>query len=156
MDERKPSIPPSEFHLRSAFEWTSADIDPPPAELARSGEFVALERRQSRSGQIEPCRNDFSNEPSVAAYCRNEWKVSEGFLTALSAMVIARVEQLRAGKPPVRGAKPFALYHPFSARDVYVELFVATDRTQELNDILCSRPQPAALSVRKSRPPKES
>jgi hypothetical protein len=32
MDESKPSIPPSEFHLRSASEWTSADIDPPPAE----------------------------------------------------------------------------------------------------------------------------
>jgi hypothetical protein len=34
MDESKPSIPPSEFRLRSAYERTSADIDLPPAELA--------------------------------------------------------------------------------------------------------------------------
>jgi hypothetical protein len=52
MDESKPSIPLSEFCLRSASEWTSADIDPPPAELAKSAELVAVER-QSRSGQIE-------------------------------------------------------------------------------------------------------
>ena len=106
MDESKPPIPPSEFRLRSASEWTSADIDPPPAEFAKSDELVALER-QSRSGQIEPCRNDFSDGPSVAVYYRNEEEVSEGFLIALGAMGLARVEQLpEPAKPPVGGAKP--------------------------------------------------
>ena len=106
MDERKPPIPPSEFRLRSAFERTSADIDSPPAEFAKSDERVALER-QSGSGQIEPCRNDFSDGPSVAVYYRNEEEVSEGFLIALNAMGIARVEQLpEPAEPPVRGAKP--------------------------------------------------
>jgi hypothetical protein len=94
MDESKPSIPPSKF--RSASEWTSADTDPPRAELAKSDELAAVER-QSRSGQIEPCRNDFPDGPSVAVYYRNEEEVSEGFLTALSAMGVARIEPL----PPV-------------------------------------------------------
>jgi hypothetical protein len=93
MDESKPPIPPSEFRLRSASEWTSADIDPPPAELAKSDELVAVER-QSRSGQVESCRDDFSDGPSVAVYYRNEEEVSRGFLIALSAMGVARVEQL--------------------------------------------------------------
>ncbi len=93
MDESKPPIPPSEFRLRSASEWTSADIDPPPAELAKSDELVAVER-QSRSGQVEPCRDDFSDGPSVAVYYRNEEEVNRGFLIALSAMEVARVEQL--------------------------------------------------------------
>src|SRR6267154_1775912 len=106
MDERKPSISPSEFRLRSASEWTSADIDPPPAEFAKSDEPGALER-QSRSGQIEPCRDDFSDRPSVAVYYRNEEEVSEGFLIALRAMGLAVVEQLpQPAKPPVRGEKP--------------------------------------------------
>ena len=104
MDESKPSIPPGKF--RSASEWTSADIDPPPAELAKSAELVALER-QSRSGQIEPCRNDFSDGPSVAVYYRHEEEVSEGFLIALRAMGVAVVEQPpELAKPPVKGAKP--------------------------------------------------
>jgi hypothetical protein len=76
MDESKPSIPPGKF--RSASEWTSADIDPPPAELANSHEPVAVER-QSRSGQIEPCRNDFSDGPSVAVYYRNEEESARDF-----------------------------------------------------------------------------
>src|ERR1700675_2715562 len=101
MDDSKPLIPPSEFHLRSASERTSVDIDPPPAELAKSDELVALER-QSGSEQIEPCRNDFSDGPSIAVYYRNEEEVSEGFLIALSAMGVARVEQLpEPAKPPV-------------------------------------------------------
>ena len=91
MDDRKLSIPPSELRLQSASEWTSADIDPPPAELAKSGELVALER-QSRSGQIDPCRNDFSDGPSVAVYYRNEEEVSEGFLIALGAMGVRLFE----------------------------------------------------------------
>ena len=90
MDESQPSIPPGKF--RSGSEWTSADIDPPPAELAKSGELVAIEW-QSRSGQIESCRNDFSDRPSVAVYYRNEEEVSEGFLIALRAMGVAAVEQ---------------------------------------------------------------
>jgi hypothetical protein len=93
MDDRKPSIPPGELRLQSASDWTSADIDPAPAELAKSDELVAVER-QSRSRQIEPCRNDFSDESSVAVYYRNADEVSEGFLIALSAMGVARVEQL--------------------------------------------------------------
>ena len=106
MDESKPSNPPSEFRLRSASEWTSADIDPPPAELAKSDELVAVER-QSRSGQIEPCRNDLSDGPSVAVYDRNEEEVREGFLIALRAMGVAVVKQPpEAAKPPVARAKP--------------------------------------------------
>jgi hypothetical protein len=106
MDDSKPSIPFSELRLQSASERTSADIDPPPAELARSDELVALEP-QSRSGQIEPCRNDFSDGPSVAVYYRNEDEVREGFLIALSVMGLARAEQLaEPAKPPVKGAKP--------------------------------------------------
>jgi hypothetical protein len=106
MDESKPSIPPSEFRLWSASKRTSADIDPPRAELAKSDEGVAGER-QSRSGQIEPCRNEFSAGPSVAVYYRNEDEVSEGFLIALGAMGLERIEQLpEPATPPVRGAKP--------------------------------------------------
>jgi hypothetical protein len=112
MDESKPPIPPIEFRLESASDlesasaWTSADSDPPPAALAKSDERVALER-QSRSGPIEPCRNNFSDGPSVAVYYRNEEEVSEGFLAALSAMGVVRIEQLpHSTKPPVGRAKP--------------------------------------------------
>ena len=106
MDESKPPIPPSKFRLRSASEWPSVDIDPPPAELAKSDELVALER-QSGSEQIEPCRNDFSDQPSAAVYYRNEEEVSEGFLIALRATGVAVVEQPpEPAKPPVKGAKP--------------------------------------------------
>jgi hypothetical protein len=106
MDERKPLIPSSEFRLRSAPPRTPADIDPPPAELAKSDELVAVER-QSLSEPNEPRRNDFSDGPSVAVYYRNEEKVREGFLIALSAMGIAGVEQLsESANPPVRGTKP--------------------------------------------------
>ena len=105
MDGSKPPIPPSEFRLRSASEWTSADMDPPPAALAKSDELIALER-QIHSGQIESCRNDFSDRPSVAVYYRNQEEVSRGFLIALIAMGVARVEQLpEPANPPVRGAK---------------------------------------------------
>jgi hypothetical protein len=104
MDESKPPIPPGKFC--SASEWTSADIDPPPAELAKSNERVAVER-QSGSGQIEPCRNDFSDQPSAAVYYRNEEEVSEGFLIALRAMGIAVVEQPpEPTKLPAARAKP--------------------------------------------------
>lgn len=89
MDERKPSIPPSEFRLRSASEWTSADIDPAAAEL---DELLSLER-QTSCGQIERSQNDFSDGPSVAAYYRHEEEVSRGFLIALRAMGVEPVEQ---------------------------------------------------------------
>jgi hypothetical protein len=103
MDDQKPPFPPGELRLRSASERTTADIDPPPAELAKSDEPW----RQGRSGQIEPCRDDFSGGPSVAVYCRNEEEISECFLIALSAMGVASVEQPpEPTKPPVRGAKP--------------------------------------------------
>jgi len=69
MDDRKLSISPRELHLRSASEWTSADIDPPPAELAKSDELVTVER-QSRSGQTEPGRHDFSDGPWARSSCR--------------------------------------------------------------------------------------
>jgi hypothetical protein len=105
MDESKPSIPPGEFRLRSASERTYADIDPAPAELAKSDELLALEW-QSHSGQIESCRNDFSYEPSVAVYYRNEEEVSRGFLIALSVMGVARAEQLpKPAKPSVNSAE---------------------------------------------------
>jgi len=102
MDDSKPPIPPSEFRLPSASERPPADIDAAPAELAKPDRFVAVER-QSRSGQIEVCRND----PSVAVYYRNEEEVRDGFLIALRAMGIAVIEQLpESAKPPVGGAKP--------------------------------------------------
>ena len=102
MDESKPSIPPSEFRLWSASKRTSPDIDPPLAELAKSDEPVAVER-QSRSGQIEPCRSGFSDGPSVAVYYRNEDEVSEGFLIALGAMGLERIEQ--PFEPPRRDSQ---------------------------------------------------
>jgi hypothetical protein len=106
MDDREPSIPPSEFRLRSASERALADIDPASGELAKSDEFVAVER-QSRSGQIEARRNDFSDGPSVAVYYQNEEEVREGFLIALTAMGVAGVEQFsEPPKPPIRGVKP--------------------------------------------------
>ena len=106
MDERKTAIPSSEIRLPSASGRTAADIDPPPAALAKSDQRVAV-ARQSRSGPTEPSGNDFSDGPSVAVYCRNEAEVSEGFLIALRAMGLARVEQFpEPATPPVRGAKP--------------------------------------------------
>jgi hypothetical protein len=104
MDESKPSIFPGEFRLRSASEWTFADIGPAPAELAKLDVSVAFER-QSRSGQTKPYRNDFSDGPSVAVYYRNEEEVSEGFLIALRAMGIA-AQPSEPAKSPVAGAKP--------------------------------------------------
>jgi hypothetical protein len=106
MDHRKPSIPPCELGLQSASERTSAAVDAPPAALATSEERVAPEW-QSRSGQIEPCRTDFSDAPSVAVYYRYEEEVRRGFLIALSAMGLAQVEE--PPEPPmplVRGANP--------------------------------------------------
>jgi hypothetical protein len=76
VDERKPSIPPSKFYLRSAPGWTSAGIAPPP------------------SG------NDFPDGSCVAVYFRNEQEVSRGFLLALGAMAIAPLEQLPATATP--------------------------------------------------------
>ena len=84
MDQNGPPIPLSDFLLRSAFERTSADIDPPP----------------------EPCRTDPADAPSVAFYYRDEAEVRDGFLIALRAMGVAGVEQLsERATPPVRGAK---------------------------------------------------
>jgi len=107
MDKSKPPIAPSKFGLRPASERTPADIDPVPAELAKSANFVAIER-QSRSAQIEVWRNDPSDGPSVAVYYRNEEEVREGFLIALRAMgVVAGVEQPpEPAMPAVMGAKP--------------------------------------------------
>jgi hypothetical protein len=91
MDESKPAIPPCEFRFRSAYEWTPADLDPLPAELAPSGERVAVER-QNRSGQIEVCRTDFSDGLSVTVYCRNEEEVREGRLRADSITVFENLK----------------------------------------------------------------
>jgi hypothetical protein len=83
MDKSKPSISPGELFLRSGSEGTSADVDPPPAELAKSDQFAA------------------------AVYYRNEEEVREGFLIALAAMGIAGVEELpKPTKPPVGRTKP--------------------------------------------------
>jgi len=106
MDESKPPIPPSELDPAPASGRTSAVVDSPSADLAKSDEFVAIER-QSRSGQVESCRDGSSDEPSVAVYYRNEEEVSRGFLIALSAMGVAVVEQLpQTAKPPIGKAKP--------------------------------------------------
>jgi hypothetical protein len=106
MDYRMPSIPPCEIGLQSASERTSAAVDAPPAASATSEERVGPEG-QSRSGQIEPCRTDFSDGPLVAVYYRNEEKVSRGFLIALNAMGGAQVEEPpEPAVPLVRGAKP--------------------------------------------------
>jgi hypothetical protein len=80
MDQNGPPIPPSDFLLQSASEWTPADIAPPP----------------------EPCRNDPPDGPSVAAYYRNDEEVREGFLIALRAMGLAGVEQ--HSEPPTPSA----------------------------------------------------
>lgn len=84
MDESKPSIPPSEFRLQSA-EWTSADIVPPPAELAKS------DSSPLSGGKVVPGKSNlaemiFTDGPSVAVYYRNREEVSQGFLIALTAM----------------------------------------------------------------------
>jgi hypothetical protein len=106
MDDRKPSIPLCEPGLESASERISAAVDTPPAALAASVERAAPEG-QSLSGQIEPCRTDFSDAPSVAVYYRNEDEVRRGFLIALSAMGLAQAEQPpEQAKPPAGGAKP--------------------------------------------------
>jgi hypothetical protein len=106
MDDRKPSILPCELSLQSASERTSAAVDAPPAALATSEERVGPER-QNRSGPIEPCRTDFSDEPLVAVFYRNEEEVSRGFLIALNAMGGAHVEEPpEPAMPLVRGAKP--------------------------------------------------
>jgi hypothetical protein len=106
MDESKPPIPPSQFHLRSASERTSADLDPVPLESGKSDRLVAT-GRQSRTGQTQLGRDDCSDEPSVAVYYRDGEEVREGFLVALHAMGIAGFEQLpEPAEPPVRGPKP--------------------------------------------------
>jgi hypothetical protein len=106
MDESKPPISPSELDPASASGRTSAVVDSPSADLAKSDELVAREQ-QCHSGQIEPCRSDFSDGPSVAVYYRNEEEVSRGFLIALSAMGVAVVEQPpEPAKLHVRKAKP--------------------------------------------------
>ena len=85
MDENGLPIPPDDFLSRSAFERTSADIDPPP----------------------DPCRNDPADAPSVAVYCRDEAEVRDGFLIALRAMGFAEVEQhSEPSTPPAGGATP--------------------------------------------------
>jgi hypothetical protein len=106
MDESKPPIPPSEFRLQSGSERTSAKPDPLPAELTKSHKLVAPER-QSRSGPIDPSRNDCSDEASVVVYYSDEEEVSRGFLIALRAMGLADVEQPpEPAKPAVARAKP--------------------------------------------------
>src|SRR5436305_1483763 len=87
MDKRKPSIPPSKFHHRSASGQASADIDLPP------------------SG------SDLPDGSRVAVYYRNEQEVSRGFLLALGAMAIAPAEQL-----PATATSPGAA-HPHEAND---------------------------------------
>jgi hypothetical protein len=87
MDERKPSISPSKFHLPSASGWTPADIDPLP------------------SG------NHFPDASCFAVYYRNQQEVSHGFLLALDAMGIAPVQQLPATATPSGSASPHEANH---------------------------------------------
>jgi hypothetical protein len=106
MDESKPPILPSELDPAPASGRTSAVVDSSSADLAKSDDLVAREQ-QRHSGPIEACRNDFSDEPSVAVYYRNEEEVRRGFLIALSAMGVAVVEQLPpTAKPPIGKEKP--------------------------------------------------
>jgi hypothetical protein len=106
MDDGKPSIPPHDLRSQSASERPSAAADPPPAALATSEERVSPEG-QSRSGQIEPCRTDFSDAPSVAVYYRDEEEVRRGFIIALNAMGLEQVEEPpEPAMRPVRAAKP--------------------------------------------------
>jgi hypothetical protein len=106
MDKSKPPISPNELNPRPASGGSSAVVDSPPADLAKSDDLVAREQ-QCHSGQIEPCRSDSSDKPSVAIYYRNKAEVSEGFLIALRAMGVAQIEQLpQPAKPSIRKAKP--------------------------------------------------
>jgi hypothetical protein len=106
MDENGPPIPPNDFLLPSASERTSADVDPPPIALTKSDGSSAV-GWQSRSGQVEPCRNDPADGPSVAVYYRDEAEVRDGFLIALRAMGLAGDEpHPEPATPPFRGAKP--------------------------------------------------
>jgi hypothetical protein len=105
MDERKHPISPNELNLRPASGWTSAVVDSPSANLAKSDDFVAREQ-QRHSRQVGPCRNDSSDGPSVAVYYRNEEEVSEGLLTALIAMGVARVQFPEPVTPPAGEVMP--------------------------------------------------
>jgi hypothetical protein len=106
MDDSKPSIPPGEFRLQSGSEWTCAEPDPPLAGLTKSHKLAAQER-QSRTGRIDPSRNNLSDEASVVVYYSDEVEVSQRFLIALRAMRVAIVEQPpEPAKPPVARAKP--------------------------------------------------
>jgi hypothetical protein len=105
MDESQNPILPNELDPRFASERTSTVPDGLPAEFARARERAALS--QQCSDQINLCRNDLPNGPSVVVYCGNEEEVSQGFLIALRAMGVAVVEQPpEPAKPPVGGAKP--------------------------------------------------
>ena len=106
MDQSRPPPAPAESRLESASERIPADIEPAPATLAKAAEFVAIER-QNRSGQIETCRDDPSDGPSVAVYYRNAVEVRDGFLIALRAMGVADIEQNpEPVKSPDGGVKP--------------------------------------------------
>jgi hypothetical protein len=106
MDDEKPLIPLHDLRTQSASERPSAAVDLPPAALATSEEPV-LAVGQSPSGQIEPCRPDFSDTPPVAIYYRNEEEVRRGFLIALCAMGLAQVEESpEPATHPVGGATP--------------------------------------------------
>lgn len=106
MDKSKLPVPPNEFRLRSASERTSAGIDAAPPRSTTSGERAAVEP-QSRFAQVEPCRDDPSDKPSVAVYYRNGGEVSEGFFIALRAMRVPIVEPFpEPAMHPFREAKP--------------------------------------------------
>ena len=77
MDQNEPPIRPGIFLLKSAFERTSADIDPPPKP------------RNPRDG------------PSLAVYYRSEEEVRDGFMIALRAMGLAGAGQHEPATPPV-------------------------------------------------------
>jgi hypothetical protein len=100
MDDGKPSIPLHDLRSQLASVRPSAADDPARAALVTSNERVAPEG-QSRSGQIEPCRTDFSDAPSVAIYYRDEEEVRRGFFIALSAMGPRTCRRVsRAGNEP--------------------------------------------------------
>jgi hypothetical protein len=130
MDERKPSSPPSEFRLRSASGWTAADIDPPPAVLAKSDEPVAL--AMTISGKIHQAANVFVRFRSSDDYYAARANALENNVN-LYRVVAGRREMIGCMKVNVSGQAWHRL--GVAARDdrltVFLggrELFVTTDR----------------------------
>ena len=102
MDESHNSIPSNELVPWSASDLTPAVADPPPADLARPREGIAL-RPHPHSEPNDFSQNARSGGASVVVYCGSEEEVSQGFLIALGAMGVAVFEE---GAEPARPRFP--------------------------------------------------